>query len=133
MGQTVRLDKRNSLCCKSEIQIYFYLVLQFFIFYLLFITFYVLNFFRIAKWWWLAWVSAVDLVGESPRVPNAEAPATFGKRWGRVERMITREWSVSLSVCRVRVGERDVESHEGRDCFKIQETNKQTQRKWFFF
>ena len=27
MGQTVRLDKRNTLCCKSGVKIYFYLVL----------------------------------------------------------------------------------------------------------
>ena len=106
MGQAVRLGKRNTLCCKSWMEMYFYLVLRFFIFYLLFIIFCVLNFFRITKWWWLRWVSAVDLVGESPRVPNAEAPATFGERWGRVGRMMAREWSVSLRVCRVWVGER---------------------------
>ena len=29
--------------------------------------------------------------------------------------------------------ERDVESHEGCDCFKTQERNKQTQMKWFLF
>ena len=106
MGQTVRLGKRNTLCCKSRMEIYFYLVSWVFIFHLLFITFYVLNFFRIAKWWWLPWVSAVGLVGESPRVPTAEAPATFSERWGRVGRMMTREWSLSLRVCRVWVGER---------------------------
>ena len=69
MGQTVRLGKRNTLCCKSRMEIYFYLVSWVFIFHLLFIIFYVLNFFRIAKWWWLPWVSAVGLVGESPREP----------------------------------------------------------------
>ena len=67
MGQAVRLGKRNTLCCKSWMEMYFYLVLRFFIFYLLFIIFCVLNFFRITKWWWLRWVSAVDLVGESPK------------------------------------------------------------------
>ena len=90
---------KETHCCKIGMEIYFYLVLWFFIFYLLFIIFYELNFFRIAKWWWLPWVSAVDLVGESPRAPIAEAPATFGERWGRVGRMMTREWSVSLRVC----------------------------------
>ena len=39
MGQTVRLGKRNTLCCKSRMEIYFYLVLWFFIFYLLFIIY----------------------------------------------------------------------------------------------
>ena len=29
--------------------------------------------------------------------------------------------------------ERDVESDEGWDCFKVQERNKQTQMKWFLF
>ena len=106
MGQTVRLGKKNTLCCKSGMEIYFFSVLRFFIFHLLFIIFYMLNFFRIAKWWWLPWVSAVGLVGESPRVPIAEAPATFGERWGRVGRMMTREWSVSLRVCGVWIGER---------------------------
>ena len=33
MGQTVRLAKRNTLCCKSRMEMYFYLVLCFFIFY----------------------------------------------------------------------------------------------------
>ena len=106
LGQTVRLGKRNTLCCKSRMEIYFYLVSWVFIFHLLFIIFYVLNFFRIAKWWWLPWVSAVDLVAECPRLPIAEAPATFGERWGKVGRMMTREWSVSLRVCGVWVGER---------------------------
>ena len=133
MGQTVRLGKINTLCCKSGMEMYFYLVLWFLFFYLLFIIFCVLNFFRIAKWWWLPWVSAVGLVGESPRIPIAEAPATFGERWGSVGRMMAREWAVSLRVCRVWVGERDVESHEGWDCFKIRERSKQTQTKWFLF
>ena len=39
MGQTVRLGKGNTLCCKGGIEIYFYLVLGFFIFHLLFIIF----------------------------------------------------------------------------------------------
>ena len=95
---------KKKLCCKKRTEIYFYLVLWLFIFYLLFIIFYVLHFFRITKW--LPWVSAVGLVGESPRVPIADAPATFGERWGRVGRMMTREWSVSLRVYRVWVGER---------------------------
>ena len=106
LGQTVRLGKRNTLCCKSRMEIYFHLVSWVFIFHLLFIIFYVLNFFRIAKWWWLPWVSAVDLVAECPRLPIAEAPATFGERWGKVGRMMKREWSVSLRVCGVWVGER---------------------------
>ena len=38
MGQTVRLGKRNTMCCKSRMEIYFYLVLRLFI-YLLFIIF----------------------------------------------------------------------------------------------
>ena len=106
MGQTVRLGKRNALCCKSRMEIYFYLVLWFFIFYLLFIIFYMFDFFRITKWWWLPWVSAVGQVAESHRVLIADAPATFGERWGRVGRMMTRECSVSLRVCGVWVGER---------------------------
>ena len=132
MGQTVRLSKRNTLCCKSGMEIHFYLVLWFFIFYLLFITFYVLIFFIIAKWRWLPWVSAVGLVGESPRAPIAEAPATFRERWGRVGRMMAREWSVSLRVCGVWVGERCWVPW-GWDCFKIREISKQTQTKWFLF
>ena len=57
MGQTVRLGKRNTMCCKSGMEIYFYLVLWFLFFICFFIIFYVLNFFRIAKWWWLPMVS----------------------------------------------------------------------------
>ena len=113
-------------------EIYFYLVLWVFIFHLLFIIFYVLNFFRIAKWWWLPWVSAVDLVEECHRLPIAEAPATFGERWGRVG-----GWWQGNGQCHwgfVESGwERDVESHEGWDCFKMQEINKQNQTKWFLF
>ena len=107
-------------------EIYFYLVLWFFIFYLLFIIFYVFNFSRIAKWWWLPWVSAVGLVRESPRVPIAEAPATWSSCniWGKMRKggedddkgMVI----VSLRVC-------------GWDCFKIWEINKQIQMKWFLF
>ena len=128
---TVKLGKGNTLCCKSRMEMYFYLVLSFF--YLLFIIFCGLNFFRIAKWWWLPWVSADGLVRESPRVPNAEAPASFGERWGRVGKIMAKEWSVSLRLCGVWVGEKDVKSHEGWDCFKIWERNKQTQMKWFLF
>ena len=110
MGQAVRLGKRNTLCSRSRMDMYFYLVLWFFIFYLLFL-YLVLNFFRIAKWCWLPWVFAVGLVGKSPRVLNAEAPTTFGERWGRVGRMMAREWSVSFRVwvrerCRVPWGMR---------------------------
>ena len=36
MGKTVRLGKRNTLCCKSRMEILFYLVLRFFIFYFAF-------------------------------------------------------------------------------------------------
>ena len=103
MGQTVRQGERNTLCCKSGMEIFFFF---WFCFFICFLSYFMLNFFRIAKWWWLPWVSSVGLVGESPRVPTAEAPATFGERWGRVGRMMTREWSLSLRVCRVWVGER---------------------------
>ena len=96
---------KETLCCKRGMEIYFYLFFCFFIFYLLFVIFYLLNFFRITKWWWLPWVSGVGLVGESPRVLIAEAPATFEDRWGRVGMMMTREWSLSLKVCGVWVGE----------------------------
>ena len=34
MGQSVRLGKRNTLCCKSIMEMYLYLVLKLFIFYL---------------------------------------------------------------------------------------------------
>ena len=103
---------KETQCCKKEMEIYFYLVLWFFIFYLLFITFYVFNFSRIAKWWWLPWVSAVGLVRESPRVPIAEAPATWSScnNWGKMREggedddkgMVI----VSLRVCGVWVEER---------------------------
>ena len=36
MGQTVSMGKRNTLCCKSGMEIYFYLVLWLFIFYFAF-------------------------------------------------------------------------------------------------
>ena len=98
---------------KAEWKFIFIWFYDLFIFYSLLIIFYVSNFFRISKWLWLPWISAVGLVRESPRVPIAEAPATFRGRWGRVGRMMTREWSVSPRVCGVWVGETDVESHEG--------------------
>ena len=125
MGQTVRLGKRNTLCCKSRKEICFYLVLWFLIFYLLFIIFYVLNFFRIAKWWWLPWVSAVGLVEESPTVPLREDEEGWGGWWQGTGQC---HWGCAESRW-----ERDVESHEGCDCFKIQEINNQTQMKWFLF
>ena len=40
MGQTVRLGKRNTLCCKGRMEMYFYLVLWFF--YFLFAFYYIL-------------------------------------------------------------------------------------------
>ena len=43
--------------------------------------------------------------------------------------MIAREWSVLLRVSGVWVGETDVESHEGWDCFTMRKINKQTQTK----
>ena len=85
LGQTIRLGKRNTLCCKSGLEIYFYLVLWFFIFYLLFIIFCV------------------------KFLQNREVMATSLDLccWpGRVGRMMTRKWSVPLRVCRVCMGER---------------------------
>ena len=124
IGQTVRLGT-------SGMEIYFYLVLCIFIFYLLII--FCVKFLQNRQVMVTSLVSGVDLVGDSPRAPIAEAPATFWERWGRVGRMMTMEWSVSLRVCRVWVGERNAEPHEGWDCFKIREMNKQTQTKWFLF
>ena len=44
MGQTVRLGKRNTLCCRSKMEMYFYLVLWFLIFYFVLWIFYFLFF-----------------------------------------------------------------------------------------
>ena len=79
MGQTVRLGKGNTLCCKGGIEIYFYLVLGFFIFHLLFIIFCV-KFLQNCQVMVTSLFSGVDLVGDSPRAPIAEAPATFWER-----------------------------------------------------
>ena len=50
-------------------------------------------------------VAVVGLVGESPIAPIGEASAVFKERLGSVGRMIPREWSVTLRVCGVWVGE----------------------------
>ena len=103
--------KPNFVACSARIVsvygqfifIWFY-DLSFFI--LLFIIFFVFNFFIIAKWWWFPWVTSVGLVGESPWVLNDEVPATLKERWGRVGRMMAREWLVTLRVCGAWAGER---------------------------
>ena len=99
-------------CCKSRMEMYFYLFLWFFIFYyvlriflfFILLLYYLLYVFRITKRWWLPWVAVVGLVGESVRAPIGEAPQTFGERWGSVGRIMPREWSVTLRVCGVWVG-----------------------------
>ena len=72
IGQTVRLGT-------SGMEIYFYLVLCIFIFYLLFIIFCV-KFLQNRQVMVTSLFSGVDLVGDSPRAPIAEAPATFWER-----------------------------------------------------
>ena len=130
MGQAVRLGKRNTLCCKSRMEMYFYLVLWFFLF--CFLLYFVLNFFRIAKWCWHRWVSAGSLGSLLPwpgrRIPQSLECWCSCNIWGKMRNGGGDDGS--LRVCGVWVGERDVESHEGWDCFKIWERNKQTQTKW---
>ena len=101
------LVKETHCVCRSTMEIYFCLVLWFFIFLFSILLFLIFeDLFRIAKWWWLPWVTAVGLVGHSHRVQIAKVPAAFGERWGRVGRMMAREWPVTLKVCGVWVGER---------------------------
>ena len=38
--------------------------------------------------------------------------------------MMTSEWSLSLKVCRIWVGETAAESHEGWYCLKVREIDK---------
>ena len=98
--------KETHCVVKAEWKFIFIWFYGFLFFILLFIIFFVLNFFWIAKWWWLPWVAAVGLVGECPRAPISEVSATFMERWGRVRRMMTRGWSVTLTVCWFWAGER---------------------------
>ena len=111
----VRLSEwvKETQCCKSRMEMYFYLVLWFFIFYcfkkflfFILLLYYLLYVFRIAKWWWLPWVTVVALVRESPRALIGEAPAMSRERLESVGRMMPREWSVTLRVCEVWVVER---------------------------
>ena len=44
------------------------------------LLYYLLCVFKIAKLWQLPWIAVVGLVGESPRAPIREAPATFRER-----------------------------------------------------
>ena len=138
IGQTVRLGTRNNCVVKEKwkfIFIWFYD----FLFFICFLLHFMCSIFQELP-------SDGDFLGslllawsESPpesrllKLLQHEAPATIGERWGRVGRMMTREWLLCHWGCVESGWKRHVESHEGRDCFKIWEINKQIQMKWFLF
>ena len=99
MGQTIRLGKRNTLCCKNRMEMYFYLVLWFFIFYFCFYS--ICLFSELASDGCCCWSGR-----RVPKSPNCWSSCNVLGEIRSVGRMMPREWLVTLRLGGAWVGER---------------------------